>query len=468
MIAGMHAKSIAAIIAMVLFFCPISTAALPSAVASSASYIVVGTAQSECYGNYAAIPCSKPGDAFFGQDAQYGRNGPSYTLSSDGLTVYDNDTGLTWQRAADMSGGRLSTSDKLTWAQAEARPALLNAVHYGGYSDWRMPTIKELDSLILFNGTDVSPCMNTGACPNPVPFIDTNYFEFIYGNVTAGERIIDAQYWSSTVYVSTTMNGNPTAFGVNFADGRIKGYPMTGISPTGLHFTAFLLCVRGNPEYGKNLFVDNGDGTITDNATGLMWSKADSGSGMDWENSLAWVQTKNAENYLGHNDWRLPDAKELQSIVDYSRSPDTTGSAAINPIFTSTQITNEAGQPDYPYYWTSTTHASAGAPPAGMPGEAVYVAFGRAMGYMNGQWVDAHGAGAQRTDPKTGNPSGYPYGRGPEGDAVRIYNYIRLVRGGTAISTTTVIPESSPALVSTLVITAVVLSLATDVLGRQT
>ena len=72
-----------------------------------------------------------------------------------------------------------------------------------------------------------------------------------------------------------------------------------------------MLCVRGNPSYGKNDFHDNGDGTITDRATGLMWSKADSGKGMNWEAALAWVQAKNAKKYLGHNDWRLPNAKEL-------------------------------------------------------------------------------------------------------------------------------------------------------------
>ena len=63
--------------------------------------------------------------------------------------------------------------------------------------------------------------------------------------------------------------------------------------------------VRGNPTYGVNSFKDNGDGTVTDEATRLMWSQDDSGVGMDWEHALAWVQEKNAENYLGHNDWRL-------------------------------------------------------------------------------------------------------------------------------------------------------------------
>ncbi|MBT5610593.1 MAG: DUF1566 domain-containing protein, partial [Lentisphaerae bacterium] len=50
---------------------------------------------------------------------------------------------------------------------------------------------------------------------------------------------------------------------------------------------------------------------------------------MDWEAALAWVAEKNRESYLGTNDWRLPNAKELQSIVDYTRAPDVTRSAAI-------------------------------------------------------------------------------------------------------------------------------------------
>ena len=47
---------------------------------------------------------------------------------------------------------------------------------------------------------------------------------------------------------------------------------------------------------------------------------------------------------------------------------------------------------------------------------------------MNGQWQDVHGAGAQRSDPKSGDPANFPTGRGPQGDAIRINNYVRLVR----------------------------------------
>jgi hypothetical protein len=211
-------------------------------------------------------------------------------------------------------------------------------------------------------------------------------------------------------------------FGVNFADGRIKGY---GLSMGGMgDKTFFVQCVRGNTDYGVNDFVDNGDGTISDLATGLMWTRDDSGEGMNWEEALAWVQARNAESHLGYDDWHLPNVKELQSIVDYTRSPATTGPAAIDPMFNATGITNEAGDTDFAFYWSGTTHANA------MGGQSgAYVAFGRSLGYMNGAWLDVHGAGSQRSDPKSGDPADWPTGHGPQGDAIRIVNFVRLVRG---------------------------------------
>jgi hypothetical protein len=295
-----------------------------------------------------------------------------------------------------------------------------------GYDDWRLPTIKELYSLILFSGTD--PNAEDRDAAGLTPFIDTDFFVFTYGD-TAIERIIDSQYLSSTKYVFTTMHGNPTVFGVNFADGRIKGYPIA--DPTGWEKTFYVLHVRGSMDYGVNDFIANNDGTVSDTATGLIWLQDDSGSfeagdtgdgSLDWGQALAWCEDL---DFAGYNDWRLPNAKELQSIVDYERSPDTTGSPAIDPLFSSTMIINEKGEADYPYYWTSTSHARAD---AALPAAGVYLSFGRAMGYMMGEWLDVHGAGAQRSDPKTGNPDAYPQGRGPQGDAIRIYNYARCVR----------------------------------------
>jgi hypothetical protein len=385
--------------------------------AAQGGYVVVDTGQTTCYDNASGIICPGEGEAFYGQDAQYAGNQPSYTDNGDG-TVTDLITGLMWQK---------TPGDKVTWAGAVAGA---DTFSLAGYDDWRLPTIKELHSLIDFSGIDPSGYQGSDTS-GLVPFINTDYFDFEYGDTNAGERIIDAQYWSNTQYVATTMNGDATVFGVNFTDGRIKGYPRdTG--PGGSPFTEFVRYVRGNADYGVNNFVDNGDGTITDLATGLMWMQDDSGAGMNWEDALAWVQQKNAENYLGHDDWRLPDAKELQSIVDYARSPSTTDSAAIDPVFDVTPIVDEGGGTNYPFYWTSTTHANWS---TSSGRAAAYVAFGEALGYMeqppnSGNYVlqDVHGAGAQRSDPKSGDPADWPHGHGPQGDVIRIYNYVRLVR----------------------------------------
>ena len=51
-------------------------------------------------------------------------------------------------------------------------------------------------------------------------------------------------------------------FGVNFADGRIKGYP-TGSMPGRGEKRFHVMYVRGNTDYGRNDFVDNGDGTVS-------------------------------------------------------------------------------------------------------------------------------------------------------------------------------------------------------------
>lgn len=122
------------------------------------------------------------------------------------------------------------------------------------------------------------------------------------------------------------------------------------------------------------------------------------------------------------------------SIVDYTRSPDTTNSAAIDPIFKVSPIKNEGNKTDYAFYWSSTSHTSMLSAEVG-----AYLSFGRALGFMSTSHssnsrktlMDVHGAGAQRSDPKSGDPAMFPTGRGPQGDVIRIYNLARCVRGGT-------------------------------------
>jgi uncharacterized protein DUF1566 len=374
-------------------------------------YPVVSTNQTVFYDTTNEISAPSTGESFYGQDAQYSRNEPTYVDNGDG-TVTDMVTGLMWQQSPDTDGdGDIDAADKLTYDEAVSGAASSNL---GGHDDWRLPTIKEQYSLILFSGVDPSGYEGTNT-DNLVPFIDTDHFDFAYGDTDAGERIIDSQYASSSMYVDGDL-----LFGVNFADGRIKGYGLM-MPFGGMEKTFFVTYVRGNATYGINDFADNGDSTITDNATGLMWMQNDSKTAMNWEHALSYAENR---DYAGYSDWRLPDVKELQSILDYTRSPGTTSSAAIDPIFNCTQFTNEACETDYPFYWSSTTHANWSSIGGGF---ASYVSFGRGMGYMNG-WEDVHGAGAQRSDPKMGNPDDFPTGHGPQGDAIRIFNFVRCVR----------------------------------------
>jgi len=365
------------------------------------NYVIVDTGQNSCFDNSEEISYPEEGGSFYGQDAQYYGNQPSYQDNGDG-TVTDLNTGLMWVQ---------DPGEKMSYDEAVVG---VDSFNLAGYTDWRVPNIKELYSLMDFRGTDPNPMSSSSA--GLTPFIDIDYFVCEYGDTSSGERIIDSQWVTTSVYESTVMDGNEGFFGVNFVDGRIKCYPTADMK------TYFVRYIRGEA-YGINNFVDNGDGTIADQATGLVWQKADSGRGMNWEDALSYTENLNLGEY---DDWRLPNAKELQSIMDYSRCPDTTDSAAIDPIFEISSITNEGGEKDYPFFWTSTTHIKY--PNSGA--SAAYLSFGRALGYWNNRWQDVHGAGAQRSDPKIGDPDDYPYGHGPQGDAIRIYNYVRCVRGG--------------------------------------
>ncbi len=378
------------------------------------TYPIVDTNVSDHYNNSSIISSPNAGDAFYGQDATYNGNQPSYTNNGDG-TVTDNVTALIWQQ---NMGAKISYTDAVAKA---------DTMTLGGHTDWRIPTIKELYSLSIFTGR----CFGDQAM---YKFIDTTYFDQPIGDVSLGEREIDAQVWSITHYVDLIMLGDTAIFGYNFVDGRLKGYPkyspMSG-TPNKFYFRM----VRGNTSYGVNDLIDNADGTISDNATGLMWQQADNGTTYDWENALSYAE---GFNLADHSDWRLPNAKELQSIVDYTRSPNTTASPAIDPLFLCTSINDPNGNPgQYGYYWSSSPLQDGPQPYS----DAVYFCFGKALGRMelppnsgNFQILDVHGAGAQRNDPKTGDPSNFPDYFGPQGDARYVFNFVRCVRDISSFS----------------------------------
>ena len=391
---------------------------------SKPSYVQVATGQVSLYdedGNI--ITDLKSTDSLFGQDANYLKGKEMKYLNNGDGTIKDLNTGLLWQE--------VPTTEGFDWQDAKDYAENLEL---GGYDDWRMPTLKELYSISDFS--------------EGWPYLDTTYFSLVNNeHVDKSE-----QYWADNPYVGHTEEGGYTAaFGVNHATGHIKAYPGeepedrgdrkgpppgnqnpqgqqgeqkddnrppppgNGERPTGNPMLKHVRAVRG-VVYGTNDFVDNGNETITDKATGLMWSKNDSQKGLDWKEALTYAE---GSELAGYSDWRLPNIKELQGIVDYDFAPgakDTSKEGpAIDPIFKTSEITNENNDMDYPYFWSSTSARFQKGKPYYY---AWYVAFGRAV---NNEGLDFHGAGAVRFDTKHENG---PASEGGE----RYYNYVRLVR----------------------------------------
>ncbi len=102
------------------------------------------------------------------------------------------------------------------------------------------------------------------------------------------------------------------------------------------------LYATGCPPEGR--FTDNGAGTVTDTCTGLMWQKdtGNDGNRLAWCDALAYCENLELAD---HDDWRLPNVRELQSIVDYGRF-----GPAIDPVFGALSS----------WYWSSTSHGGGG------------------------------------------------------------------------------------------------------------
>jgi uncharacterized protein DUF1566 len=128
----------------------------------------------------------------------------------------------------------------------------------------------------------------------------------------------------------------------------------------------------GTLEAGATLrYRDNGDGTITDRNTILVWEKkSDDGDLLhDVDNFYTWsgggetiwdwledINTENGVGFAGHNDWRIPNVRKLQSIVDYERF-----SPSVAPVFNTNCTSNTVltGSCTFIFgYWSSSSRAS--------------------------------------------------------------------------------------------------------------
>lgn len=254
-----------------------------------------------------------------GDDGTYLSTAPSYSDNGDG-TITDKVTGLMWQKCTSWLSGSLCSGGTLTaynWYQASGTASdtynaggAINACggNILGYSDWRLPADFELMSIVDY-GTSAARAINTTYFPGT----QLDY------------------YW-----VSTPSAINDTlAWSVEFGAGVVSTGPKASVSPW-----ALARCVRG--EQSAPVLTDNNDGTITDNVSRLMWQKQDDGLTENWQGALTYCE---GLSFGGHTDWRVPNIRELHSIVDATKY----GPSIDTAYFTKTKTS---------YYWSSTSVAA--------------------------------------------------------------------------------------------------------------
>ena len=300
------------------------------------NYILPDTGQTKCYDDTGQIICPQPGEPFYGQDGSYSINPPSYTkldstgnvLSDDAttwVTVRDNVTGLIWELKQNKNGIKdysmpQDADNTYTWYDSNPETNggnagtpgdgtdtedfinALNADNFGGFSDWRLPTRKELRSIV--NHGNYNPSIDTASFPNTQ----------------------SSDYWSSTTFASATYAAWPILF-----------YLGNDINSATKSSSTYVRAVRGKES--QKQFLDNQDGTITDTSTGLMWQQVTGLGTYSWAQALSYCENL---THASHSDWRLPTIKELDSIVDLTRSE-----PAINTTFYPDTISS--------FYWASTT-----------------------------------------------------------------------------------------------------------------
>lgn len=249
--------------------------------------------------------------------------GPTLNGASD-YTTKDNTTNLVWKSCTEgLSGPTCSSgmASSMNWYNAVNQCAALNTANAGaGYANiksWRLPSSYELESIA-----------NLG---NSIPAIDASYFPATISGATD-------YYWSSTTYLLNQAD----ALDVGFRDGDSFNDVKTTIS--------YVRCVSSGPPAASSSFNDNGDGTVTDARTGLVWQQCSRGQsgpscGTGTATNDAWMNSISYCNglSLAGKTWRLPSRNELISIADRSKSTAPTIDTVIFPNSVSY------------FYWSSTT-----------------------------------------------------------------------------------------------------------------
>ena len=260
------------------------------------------TGQNLCYDWTDIMECPDEGEDFYGQDAHYTINTPDLTDNADG-TVSDDLTGLIWeQKTEENEPDNFTYDDALTYC---------DDLTLGNNSVWRVPTRNEYSTIL--NYADVSPSL------------DTDYFP--YFNSTGSNP---AYYWTSSEYHDDSSQVWVLRLAFGLLDKRPKTPDIYRVR-----------CVSGNT-LPVSSYTDNGNSTVTDSATGLMWEQKSTGNKDNtytWKDALAYCE----ELLLGgHDDWRLPNPKEFERLVDLDSN---------SPAIDTTHFPNTNNA----LYWTSTT-----------------------------------------------------------------------------------------------------------------
>lgn len=255
------------------------------------------TGMKGCYDrNGKDIATPAPGEPFYGQNGCFevhpmgfqklGADGkvlPDTATWQDGYRLaLDRNTGLMWEVKSPTPGEVNFCDDVYSWEDAQkVYLAQLNKAKYGGFSDWRMPNKDELRSILNYGLSN--------------PAVDRWYFPHCKIEF----------YWTRNTYEMDPVCGWVLFFGLGSA------------TACGKTIRQFVRAVRGGAEarYGEpdaGRFTDNGDGTITDKVTRLMWQKGENDR-MSWFEAL---EACRKLNLGGHTDWRLPNIKELNTILN--------------------------------------------------------------------------------------------------------------------------------------------------------
>ncbi len=233
------------------------------------------------------IVCPQKTDTFFGQDGTYRINVPTYMTTV--TTIKDSVTGLVWQLIPE----------KISKTQADA-VKYCDDLSLAGQTDWRLPTRVEYVS-VLDEGFSKGYAMPPG-----VPIDSTGTF------------------WTASATATTAG----TFFAMDDAQGVWNVASGTGLS--------LARCVRGTALI-STLIV--GTGIVTDSMTSLAWQSTElETTARNWQEALDYCETL---THAGKEDWRLPNIKELATLVDET--------AAVAPV-----IAADFGASAAPAYWSST------------------------------------------------------------------------------------------------------------------